>query len=570
MIFPFTPPERFGTRNMYEFQPLMYRPLYWFGRDGEPEVDFDLSIGEPPEWSDDGRAVTVRIKPWKWSNGETICAENVIFWVNMAAVKGERFGNYVPGYFPDNLTAYEKVADDAVRFTFDKVYSKRWVLMNQLSTITPMPKAWDRTEAGPANASSDLVDVPAVYDYLIAQNGDVTEEGNEERTRWATSPIWSVVSGPWKLKSYSLDGVVTFVPNEHYSGPNRPYLDEFRQIPTYSDEEEYGLLQGGPDGAGRVQVGYLPYSFTTEPTTDPMKGGPNPLADNYTLVPQTVFCIRYLCLNYSNPNLAGRIFKQQYFREALQRTLDQDGAIRDIYHGYAYRTDGPVPALPPNEYVSPKQRQEPMRFDIALARQLLTENGWDVSTTPAVCVRGGAGPGCAGEDIAEGVRLTFSLRYAEGRPALTRLMEKFRRDAASAGIELRLEEVYASVLVAEDAPCVPTPECPCSWEMTCWNGGWVYWHPTGEVLFRTGAGGNFGHYVDATADELIERSVTTDELDALYEYQDYVAEQVPVIWTPNFPLRLFEVANNLGGFEPINPFGMINPENWYYLEGHGS
>jgi peptide/nickel transport system substrate-binding protein len=41
---------------------------------------------------------------------------------------------------------------------------------------------------------------------------------------------------------------------------------------------------------------------------------------------------------------------------------------------------------------------------------------------------------------------------------------------------------------------------------------------------------------------------------------------VPVIFTPNFPVRLFEVANNLRGFEPINPFGYINPENWYYVD----
>ena len=41
---------------------------------------------------------------------------------------------------------------------------------------------------------------------------------------------------------------------------------------------------------------------------------------------------------------------------------------------------------------------------------------------------------------------------------------------------------------------------------------------------------------------------------------------MPVIFTPNFPIRLFEVAKNLHGFEPINPFGMISPENWHYVE----
>jgi peptide/nickel transport system substrate-binding protein len=571
VIFPFTPAERMGTRNIYEFQMLMYRTLYHFGSTGAPDVVYQQSIGEPPQWSADGRTVTIRVRPWKWSNGETLCADNVLFWVNLMKVKGDRYGEYVPGFFPDNLTSYGKLAEDVVYFTFDKAYSKKWVLMNQLSTITPLPKAWDRTAAGPANASGDPGDVPAVYDYLMAEQGNITAEGNEHRTRWADSPIWSVVSGPWRLKSYTLDGVVTFVPNEHYSGPTKPSLDEFRQVPTFSDDEVYQRLQAGPHGPDAIQVGYLPLSFSTEATTDPTKGGANPLAPSYTLVPQVAFCIRYFCLNYNNPTVVGKIFKQAYVRQALQSTLDQDSAVRDIYHGYAYRQNGPVPMIPATDLVSPRQRGAawPLPFDPERAKRLLTENGWDTSSTPAVCVNPGTGPGQAGEGIPAGTRLSLLLRYVEGRPALTRLMTKFKQDAAAAAVELRLEEVYGSILVAEDAPCVPGPDEPCLWEMCCWNGGWAYHWPTGEILFKTGAGGNFGHYTDPKTDALIERTVTSDDLATLYEYQDFIADQVPVIFTPNFPIRLLEFASNVGGVEPINPFGMIQPENWYYLEDEG-
>jgi len=568
VIFPFTPAERMGMRNILEFQALMYRTLYFFGSGGVADVDYDNSIGEPPRWSADGRTVTVRVKPWKWSNGETLCADNVLFWVNLMKVKGARYGEYVPGYFPDNCTEYGKLAEDTVYFTFDKKYSKRWVLMNQLSTIIPLPRSWDRTADGPANACGDLADVEAVYEFLMAAQGDICAEGNEHRTRWADSPIWSTVSGPWRLKSYTLDGVVTFVPNEHYSGPNKPHLDQFRQIPMFSDEQEFELLTKGPHGPGSIQVGYLPLSFATEPTTHPTVGGGNPLAEHYTLVPQVAFCIRYFSLNYNNPTVAGRIFHQTYFRQALQSCLDQDAAVRDIYQGYAYRQNGPVPMLPQTDLVSPRQRGTawPLPFDVKKAKQLLEDNGWDTSTTPAVCVNPGTGPGKAGDGIPAGTRLSLLMRYVEGRPALTRLMQKFERDAAEAGIELRLQEVYGSILVAQDAPCEPTAQTPCLWEMCCWNGGWVYHYPTGEILFKTKAGGNFGFYSDAKADELIEKTVTSDDLEALYEYQDYIAEQVPSIFTPNFPIRLFEVANNLRGFEPVNPFGMISPENWYYVD----
>jgi peptide/nickel transport system substrate-binding protein len=554
-IFPFTPPERIGIRNTLEFQALMFRPLYWLGKDGQPEVDYDLSLAYPPRWSADGRTVTVTVKPWKWSNGETINADNVMFWVNMMVVKSSRLGTYSPGYFPDNLTSYRKVAEDEVEFTFDKVYSKSWVLMNQLTLIIPMPRAWDRTAEGPARASRDVADVPAVYDFLIAAHGSWAEENNADRTKWPASPIWSVVNGPWRLKSFALDGTVTFVPNEHYCGPNKPHLAEFRQIPTVSDETEYETLLSGSDA---IQVGYLPHGMDA--------GDAARLDDHFRLVPQYIFMVNYMPINFENPGTAGRILAQTYFRRALQCVMDQDAAIHDIFGGYGYRTSGPVPRMPDNAYLSPAQRDHPVSFEPERARQLLARNGWDVSRTPAVCVRPGGGPGNAGEGIKAGDELSLTIRYVQGRRALTQLMEQFQTDAAKVGIELHLQEVYGSVMVAEDHG-ESTPDRPHTWELQCWNGGWsFYGKPTGEVLFKTRGGSNFGRYSDEKADELLERIVVTDDESAIYDYQDYLADQVPVVWTPGFPLRVLAVARNLRGVAPVNPYGMINPENWYYVE----
>jgi peptide/nickel transport system substrate-binding protein len=564
-IWPFTPPERYGLRNLYEFQALMFRPLYWYGTHGKPTVDFDLSLAEPPEWSGDGRTATITVKPWQWSTGEPVCADNIMFWMHMLEVEKANFGGYVPGYFPDNLTAYEKVADNKVSFTFDRVYSRHWVLMNQFSTITPMPRAWDRTADGPADATHSKDDVPAVYAYLRDQNAD--------KRSWDTSPVWSVVNGPWRLKSYTIDdfadhGAAVLVPNAAYSGPNKPYLSEFRQVPTATDEAEYAMLLKGPDRPGGMQIGYLPFDRVTEPAADPMRGGPNPLAPHYRLAPQVTFSIHYFPVNFNNPTVAGSIFKQLYFRQALQSVVDQDGAIRDVYKGYGYRTNGPIPMLPDSGLLSPAQREAPYPFDIDWARTLLTENGWDVSTTPGVCVNPGTGPGQAGAGIERGDRLSFEMRHAEGHRTLDCVMDRFRQDAARAGIDITLVQVDPSRLVLEDTKCTPGPDSPCRWQFSDWNGGWVYgpgFHPTGEFLYQSGAGVNFGSYSDMTADALIAKTVSGDDLDALHEYQDYIARQVPVIWMPNFPLRLLEIARNLRGVEPLNPFGLINPENWYYV-----
>ncbi|MGY0231546.1 ABC transporter substrate-binding protein [Longispora urticae] len=556
-IFPFTPVEYFGTANLHEFQVLMYRPLYWYGHDGEPEVDHDLSLAEPPEWSADGLTVTITLKPWWWSNGEPVCADNVMLWMHLLQECKADFGGYVPGYFPDNLTSFRKVAENQVSFTFDRVYSKMWVLMNQLSSITPLPRAWDRTADGPADCTHDPSSARAVWSYLRDQNAD--------RRNWASNPLWGVVNGPWRLETCTLDGVtgeVTFVPNECYSGPNRPRLDRFRQVTTASNDAEYETLASDP---GAIQVGFLPFDRVVEPTVDPTKGGPNPLDEHYTLVPHIAFKINYFPMNFNNPTVAGRIIGQLYFRQALQSVLDQDAAISEVYKGYGYPTYGPVPMLPDSELISPAHRQNRYPFDIDRARRYLTDNGWDVGTTPAVCVD----PDRAGDGIPAGTELRFLLRYTEGYPGLTWMMAKLRDDAARAGIALDLEEVDASVIVVEDTTCTPGPDSPCLWQFSNWNGGWIYgpgFHPTGEFLYQSGSGVNFGSYADPRADELIARSVTSDDPADFHAYQDYISEQVPVVWVPNFPVRLLEVARDLRGVEPINPYGLLTPENWYYAE----
>ncbi|MGH8896624.1 MAG: ABC transporter substrate-binding protein [Egibacteraceae bacterium] len=559
-IFPFTDAGNFGMANLYEFQVLMYRPLYWYGTNGQPTVDYNLSLAEAPKWSADGLTATVIIKPYKWSNGETADASNVMFWMHMLEMEKTNYGGYAPGYLPDNLTSYRTLAKNKISFTFDKVYSHNWVLMNQLSLITPMPKAWDRTAAGPSDCTNNRADCPAVYDYLIEQNND--------QAHFATSPVWSVVNGPWKLKSYNPGGQVTFVPNEKYSGPNKPHLAEFKEVPFASDENEYNRLRAGAASPDAIQVGHLPFGHTTAPTADPTKGGPNPLSENYTLIPQIVFSIRYFALNFNNPTAAGSIFKQLYFRQALQSTVDQDAAIRDVYKGYGYRTNGPVPALPDSNLISPAQRNDPYPFSIDRAKQLLTAAGWDVSTAPGRCVNPGTGLGQCGAGIAQGDKLSFSMRYASGHPTLTLTMDKLKADAAQTGIEINLSQADGDTLARENTTCTPSPSTPCAWQMIDWNGGWIYgpnFYPTGESLYQTSAGVNFGSYSDPQADALITKTVTSDALSDLYAYQDYVAKQVPVIWMANFPVRLLEVANNLKGVTPINPFGMINPEDWYYV-----
>ena len=103
--------------------------------------------------------------------------------------------------------------------------------------------------------------------------------------------------------------------------------------------------------------------------------------------------------------------------------------------------------------------------------------------------------------------------------------------------------------------------------MCCWNGGWVYDYPTGESLFQSGAAFNFSNYLDVHADELIDRSATSDDLDALYDYQEYIAEQVPgAVHAEHAVTAVRGRRRACAASRRSTRTGMINPENWYYVE----
>src|SRR3984957_19804648 len=86
-IFPFDPPGLFSVSNISEFQNLMYRPLYWFGQGTTPDLNLSLSVGKNPVYSNGSKTITIDLNNYVWSNGETVTAQDVVFWMNMMAAE---------------------------------------------------------------------------------------------------------------------------------------------------------------------------------------------------------------------------------------------------------------------------------------------------------------------------------------------------------------------------------------------------------------------------------------------------------------------------------------------------
>ena len=69
-IFPYMDSANISNLNLFDFQYLMYRPLYWFGQNGQPVVNPSLSLASLPKVS--GRTLTITLKHYMWSNGTQV------------------------------------------------------------------------------------------------------------------------------------------------------------------------------------------------------------------------------------------------------------------------------------------------------------------------------------------------------------------------------------------------------------------------------------------------------------------------------------------------------------------
>ena len=92
--------------NIDQFQYLMYRPLYWFGQANNAQLNLALSVGKAPVYTNDDKTVTIALNNYKWSNGESMSAQDVVFWMNMMHAEKDNFGAYVPGInaIPDDVS----------------------------------------------------------------------------------------------------------------------------------------------------------------------------------------------------------------------------------------------------------------------------------------------------------------------------------------------------------------------------------------------------------------------------------------------------------------------------------
>lgn len=549
-IWPFPDSAHLTPTNL-PWQEMMFKPLYWFGQGGKPKLNTKKSLAHKPKYSSDHKSVTIKLKSWKWSDGSAITADNVKFWLNLAKTEKKKLGIYVPGYIPDNISSAKVTGKRTIQLKLDKAYNPEWYTFAQLSQIFPFPKAWDATAPGKkADCSTSKSDCASVYKYLQGQA--------KKLPKYDSDPLWKVTNGPWKLDKFNSDGHISMVPNQKYSGPDKPKIKKYKMVPFTSESAEYNALQAHKIDIGSIPTNALPGNKPKGP--NPLKAGPNPVKQNYDMKPSfSSYGIGYMVLNYNNPKL-GPLFKKQYFRQALASSIDQKTIIDKVYKGYGVKSTGPVPTWPKTKWIPKAQKSDPYPFDTDNAKKYLSDHGWKVNPGGASrCVKPGTGTDQCGKGVKKGQKAGFEYAYFAGSVTGKTYAKALKSDASKAGIDITLHSMPGNVLAGKIVPC-KGPKC--TWESS--DGGWYYvYYPSGEQVFATGANANFGSFSDPQVNKMIKATQQKSDLSTMHKYATETGKKLPGIWTPS-QAGLNAYAKGLKGYEPENPYSFPNASDLYF------
>jgi len=537
--------------NINDFQFLLWRPLYWMGGPGTVGVNYAESLAGPPDVVADGAntKITMTLKHYEWSNGTPVTSRDVEFWINLLKANKTQWWDYAPGEFPDNIVSAAYPSAASVVLVMKGHYNPDWVL-NELSQIIPIPqKAWDKESAsGPVgNYDETSAGAVKVFNFLAA--------ANKQLSTYATNRIWKVVDGPFTLQSFNATAFdATFVPNTKWSGSPKPSIARFEVETFTSDTAEFNSLRSGD-----VTYGYVPPA--DEPQVSALE------QQGLVVKPWVQWNINFVSYNFSNPTV-GPLFKQLYIRQVFQHLVDQPALIQGTLAGNGYDTNGPVPLVPASKWVSPQEQKGWYPYSVTAAKELLTSHGWTVKASgTSTCSRSGSGSSDCGAGIAAGTPLKFSFMYTTGNQALTEQAGALQTSFAQVGIQLQLEPESLDSLFSIYFPCTAGKSCP--WEMIYDGGGWGF-EPTYNIpelgaLLATDGVSNAGAYSNTTNDQNLVKMYTGSAGSAsVYTYENYLGEQLPLMWMPEILLQVSAVNKGLLGWAPQQPQLNITPESWRF------
>jgi peptide/nickel transport system substrate-binding protein len=555
-IFPITLAADSSVYNAYEFQNYFFEPLYWGTEGTVPTINSTVGMGEKPVYSNGGKTVTFSLKQgYKWSNGAAVDANDVLFFIDLlkAAVKesAANFGNYTPGFFPDNVVSAKATGKYTVQLDLTKAYNESFFSDNELSLIIPLPStSWDVDKAGGAALDyTNPANAKLIYNYLAA--------GAKSLSTYGTNKLWQDVDGPFKLTSYTAaTGAFTAVPNPSFGGPNKPKFAELKTETFTTTQAEFNQLI-----ANNLSVGLVDASSLAEVSR---------IKSNYSVFGLPDFGFQAGFYNFTDKTGDwGKVISQAYIRQVFAEVEDQPAYVKGLYKGAAVPDYGPVGVAPASPYAPANAKTAPYPYSISGAAKVLSSHGWKVVPNGSTsCVKPGTGAGECGAGIPAGTKIAPSFFYSNSPPVFAEQAQALAAAAKQVGIELQLTSKTFAFLV-QNYSAAAAKSNDNKWAINDFGGFSVADYPTTHNIFNTGGSFNFGGYSDPKADSLINDAVYSNKPGAVSTEASYLTEQQPALFTPASDF-IYAVSNKLSAttvdaFSGLTQFHPV-PQDWFFKQ----
>ena len=558
-IFPIAPGANTSTGTI-SFLTELFMPLYAGPSGAIPKVNYGLSAANPLKFSDGGRTVTIPIKPGlKWSNGAPIDANDVVFWFNLlqAAVKESpaNWGQFSPGLMPQNVKSISTQGKYTVIMHLTGPYNPGFFLYNNLqdtNNVYPLPStAWNVDAAGGKHLTN-WKNNPAVdkkiYDYLAKAGGSVAT--------FASNPLWKVVSGPFKLTSFSAgNSSYTLVPNPSYGGTPKPIMSQV-QVETFTGFTSE--LDAVRSGTVDVAVGIDPSQLAEAPALKSqgidIYGGP-------------AWGWFGGIINFKDKaNDFNNVIAQTYVRQALDSLINQPAIITGVYKGAAVPAYAQVPSSPFSPYAPKSASTPPYPYSPAKAVALLKAHGWTVVPGGrSTCAKPGTGSGECGKGIPKGTPIAFVWANQPEAVSTTGALESevvSSEAKQAAGIDITLQTKTFNFLTSNyDDQNPAAAKYTNDWGVNNFGGIFTDFYPTAEGVWNTGAGFNLGDYADAKANSLMNLSVHNPSPNAVKVEASYIQKHPPVLFMPDYDYLLAVNVNKVAG--PADGWTALTQQQWF-------
>ncbi len=382
------------------------------GVNGKIEPD----LAESWEISQDKQRIVFTLREGlKWSDGEPLTADDVVFTFNDIY-----FNQRIPTDIRDVLQIGKSRALPKVR----KLDNRR------VEFTVPEPFAPFLRTAGEAV----ILPEHALHESVMAKDRDGKPQF---LSTWGTDtePAKIIVNGPYQLESYTPSQRVTFRRNPHYwrrdaQGNLQPYIE--RMVWQIVENRDTALMQFRSEGLDILEIGASSFALLKHEEErgkfNIYNGGP----DTGSI---------FICFNLNKGSRNGRPlvdpiksrwFNNVAFRQAIAYAIDRRTMINNTLRGLGELQNSPIQVQSPY-YLSPKEGLKVYDYNPERAKQLLLGAGFKYDNKGQLL-------------DADGNRVRFTLLSSAGSATGDTVGSQMKGDLSKIGIQLDFHPISFSVL----------------------------------------------------------------------------------------------------------------------------